>query len=272
MNRFFGNTWVRRLGLYVALPVALIYGAIQVMYPTCTFRYKLTAEVMTPDGLKTGSSVIEVSYSSVHPLPNPGRWRADTVLGEALYVDLGSGKNLFILLGRDKWGRIPSRTPGPENGFDGIAGGNDAIYEQQLAEGSLNVAWLPIEVFKVGRMPGNERAMQARANSYLGEGSVDVDFKNLPLLGTFADINKPETFNIVLPTDATKALGPGFALRRVTMQMVNEEPDVSKVKSVLPWLETLRSGLREPPDRMVPDMRASIGQRYFIALGYELGI
>jgi len=58
---------VSRLIVIPSIAAAVLGGMgyfwYQSNYPTCTFRYKLTAEVNTPDGVKTGSSVIEVSYS-----------------------------------------------------------------------------------------------------------------------------------------------------------------------------------------------------------------
>jgi hypothetical protein len=265
------NKWVRRLALWVLAPVALIYGWYQINYPTCTFRYKLTAEVMTPEGLKSGSSVIEVSYSSGHPIPNPGRWSADTVTGEAVYVDLGGGKNLFVLLGTDKWKRLASRKPGREESIDGIDGGNDAIVEKNLGEGSLNVLWMPVHIYKLGRKPGNERQMQNRADALLGQPSIQVPFKNLPLIGSFSDLSKPDSFEALVPNEINKVLGDGYVLQSVKIQIVTETP-VEKVSLVLPWLGKLVGGLREPPDRMKPDMRASIGQTYFKSYGYGLEI
>jgi hypothetical protein len=226
---------MRRFLIGVLLVVALIYGAFLFMYPTCTFRYKLTAEVMTPDGLKTGSSVIEVRYSSVHPLPNPGRWGLDKVTGEAVYVDLGGGKNLFILLGADRWERAPASTPGRQGGIDGIEGGNDAIMERQLTLGSLDVLWLPISVYKLGRIPGQERDMARRVNAHRGEAAVDVPLKNVPLIGSFADLQKPETFATSLPTDIREMLGNDYVLQAVKIQIVDEAVS-DKMGSILPWL------------------------------------
>jgi hypothetical protein len=213
--------------MWVVLPVALIYGFIQIMYPTCSFRYRLTAEVMTPKGLKTGSSVIEVSYSSLHPIPNPGRWSYDRVTGEAVYVDLGGGKNLFVLLGADKWERRASRTPGRQGGLN---------YEQ-MGEGSLNVLWLPVYIYKLGRFPGDEREMQSRVNAIRNSPAVEVPLANIPLLSSFEDMAKQETFNTVPPNDIGKVLGDGYVLKRVTIQVVDEEL-ASKMKALLPWLPT----------------------------------
>lgn len=237
MAGFLKNKWTRRLVIWGLAPVALIYSFIQFNYPTCSFRYKLTAEVMTPEGLKTGSSVIEVSYSSTHPLPNPGRWRADTVTGEAVYVDLGGGKNLFVLLGVDRWERMVSSTPSNEDGFDGLKGGNDYVLEDNLGKGSLNALWLPIQVYELGRKPGLEREMQRRANAMYGQAPVEVPLINLPMLGTFVDLSKPETFNTVLPTEINKVLGEGYELKSVKMQMV-EDYIVDQIFSITPWLST----------------------------------
>ncbi|HRA95283.1 MAG TPA: hypothetical protein PLL12_15080, partial [Aestuariivirga sp.] len=50
------------IGLIGAL--VIIYGAYWYSFPTVTINYRLTIEAMTPDGPKTGSTVIQVSYGS----------------------------------------------------------------------------------------------------------------------------------------------------------------------------------------------------------------
>lgn len=67
--------------------------------PTPDYRYRLTVEVATPEGLKTGSSVIEVqqgmgrsTMGGYEPLV---RYR---IRGEATAVDLPGGKTLYALL------------------------------------------------------------------------------------------------------------------------------------------------------------------------------
>ena len=57
---------------------------------TPTYRYRMTVEVETPEGLKTGSSVIEVStdVASEYTIPTPGKV-TNRVRGEAAAVDLG---------------------------------------------------------------------------------------------------------------------------------------------------------------------------------------
>jgi hypothetical protein len=195
----------------------------QLAYPTATFRYKLTAEVMTPDGLKTGSSVIEASYSSVNPLPNPGRWRSDSVAGEAVYVDLGRGKNLFVLLTNNLSGR-PDRD-------DNDRGGGD------FQKGALKPLSLPVRVFDLERMPGEERVMARQAREYLNQPARVIEPIHLPTLVTFRDINDPDSVEVVQSESLSKSLGEGYEWVKATVQITDEKP-VERIEGILPWLKT----------------------------------
>jgi hypothetical protein len=199
------------------------YAFCKATYPTTTFRYKLTAEVMTPQGLKTGSSVIEASYSSVNPLPNPGRWAADDLTGEAVYVDLGQGKNLFVLLTDRLSGRFDR---------DSNDRGGGTVYN-----GALKPLSLPIRVFDLERMPGEERVMARQAREYLNQPARLVDPINLPTLVTFRDIGDPNSVEVVQPESLSKSLGEGYELVKATLQITDEMP-VERIEGILPWLKT----------------------------------
>ena len=69
---------------------------------TPDYRYRLTVEVDTPQGLRTGSSVIEVqtSVAGEYSIPSPGAV-SHRVRGEAVAVDLPGGQTLFALLRSD---------------------------------------------------------------------------------------------------------------------------------------------------------------------------
>jgi len=86
-------------------PIVVLWAFYQYEYPTCAFRYKLTAEIQTPDGMKTGSSVMEVSYSHNDSGGGTGQSADLHMIDEATYVDLGQGKNLFVLLTNRESGR-----------------------------------------------------------------------------------------------------------------------------------------------------------------------
>src|SRR5277367_2801434 len=62
---------------------------------TESYRYKLTLAVNTPDGVKRGSSVVEVVFRE---FSFPERGTAHRLRGEALYLDLGRGARPLIAL------------------------------------------------------------------------------------------------------------------------------------------------------------------------------
>ena len=81
------------------LCLALAVAGCSLTDQTPAYRYRLTVEVDTPDGVKTGSSVSEVDteVAGGYSIPTPGRV-TNRVRGEAVTVDLGEGRVLFALL------------------------------------------------------------------------------------------------------------------------------------------------------------------------------
>src|SRR5438093_2984280 len=83
---------------------------------TESYRYKLTLAVNTPEGVKRGSSVVDVMFYEVS---FPERGTMHKLRGEALYLDLGPGaRPLIALLTRQLpkggSGRHWTRDAGPE--------------------------------------------------------------------------------------------------------------------------------------------------------------
>ena len=76
----------------LALLVALVIGD-QIRINRPGHKYRLTVEVETPDGIKSASGVMAVT-------PDRGYSRKGhtATSGDALFIDLGSGKNLVTLL------------------------------------------------------------------------------------------------------------------------------------------------------------------------------
>ena len=167
--------------------------------------------------------MIEVSYSSVHPIPNPGRWRSDSVTGEAVYVDLGGGKNLFVLLTNGRSGRI-------ERDRDYYGGGRSSG-----DGGSLRAITLPIKVYDLEPRPGQERVMARQVRNYLGDAARVVEPNNLPTLATFRDINDPDSVEVAQPQDLAAIFGQGYDLKRVILQ-ITSEPVSEGIESLLRWL------------------------------------
>jgi hypothetical protein len=230
VQRILNNWFVKWVLAPVAVLWALGWGYFQINYPTCTFRYKLTAEVMTPDGLKSGSSVVEVSYTTQSaPLSQGGRF--DSVLGEAAYVDLGDGKNLFVTLGTLDSAQPVQHWYSPNRGSPLI---EPSAYENM--KGALDPIWLPIKIFRLGRTPGNEREMCWRVSKFKDGTVQSVELSNLPTLVTFSDMHQPLTAKTVNPNDLATTFGAGYFMTakiEITTKKVTHVID-----GVLPWART----------------------------------
>ena len=88
---------MKKLIILLAIPL-LIYGAYKLAYPTYSWNQKLTLVVDTPEGVKTGASVINI-WVRYRPLILPDAGSVSHGLrGEATVVDLGGGRTLFALL------------------------------------------------------------------------------------------------------------------------------------------------------------------------------
>jgi hypothetical protein len=69
-----------------------------------SYRFRLTVEVDTSQGVRSGSSVLEVT-SQLQNLPGKGIVPLTSLTGEAVALDLPGGKTLFALIGRLASGR-----------------------------------------------------------------------------------------------------------------------------------------------------------------------
>ena len=90
------------LTMATALMSLGLTGCAQAEDATPDYRYRLTVEIDTPQGLRSGSSVIEVEQSmGSTAMSGFGRRLARRVRGEAVAVDLPDGRTLFALLRSD---------------------------------------------------------------------------------------------------------------------------------------------------------------------------
>ncbi len=93
----------------VAIIVAIV-GFISLAYPTYTHRYRLTIEISTPKGTKIGSGVIEAARRDNGWFPiSPNRYQY-LLRGDAIFVDLGDGKNVVALLAHGRFGETSEMT------------------------------------------------------------------------------------------------------------------------------------------------------------------
>ncbi len=195
--------WIGPLGLLAAL---FIGDQIRINRPG--HKYRMTVEVETPDGVKTGSGVLVVT-------PHRGYNRGNTRLsGDAVYVDLGGSKNVVATL---------------------------AHLDKTLDLDAINYVALRAYPEALGkRVNFNDMSKQT--------GIVPVKGALIPVLLAFADPANPGSARVVAPDDAEAVLGKGFRLRGVSAEVVPNgfwpidfggalgEPVTRAIAGKLPWL------------------------------------
>ncbi|MGK2909971.1 MAG: hypothetical protein ACSLE1_09285 [Sphingobium sp.] len=171
-------------------------------------RYRLTAEVETPEGISTGSSVIQTIWDR--------GLSGATVTGEAVAVDLPKGETLFVLLRTENnpdWaGGIPGiRAPRHE--------GPLSTAEEREGDAARSLTWI-------------------RANRdvhYLWGQNVPKDrAQYLPYMVRFRDIRAPKSIERVKPDDLSAIFGSGYRLKSLTVQ-ITDEPVTTGIERRFPW-------------------------------------
>ncbi len=199
-----------------ALVVGLYGLASLIRYPTIDIKYRLTIEAMTPEGPVQGSGIIQVSFGSYFSLA--GRGGVSTVTGEAIPVDLGEGKILFVTLTNNVSGR-PAR---PRT----LTGAQDSI-------------WLPVSVFNFKWRYGQELELARQVAAARQLGPRGFSLYALPTLVTFGNINDPLSVVVVRPERLSATFGKGYELANATMELT-DDPMTEQILTVLPWLPRLQ--------------------------------
>jgi hypothetical protein len=209
---------------------------------TVEYRYRLAIEFDTPDGVKSALSVIRVTRglaSALHPLKGVigPTWKLQ---GDAVFVDLGLGKNAIALL-----------THGAKGGSgDGIK----TIWVSAYGYPSLN------EDVWSGRVKVS--------------GLRELARDDVPTIITFTDIADPATAKVIFATDYHQrcmdkartmpncqtenfpvpideiagTLGAGYAFRRATVELVpNDTPVTRGIEDRIP---VMMAKLREQNKEM----------------------
>jgi hypothetical protein len=192
---------------------AVVWQAVKPASPSFVVRYRLTLEIDTPQGLRQGSSVIEtaVYMSKGKALLSEASGDRVETKGEAVFVDLGNGKNVIALL-----------TSGPK--------GDWADWHRYFLLGVFS--------------PSREREIRL-ADLASVSGTVTVDMTTnlrgspvLPTIITFTDTNDPLSAKVLgSKLDYVQALGEGFAFRRATVEIVpSDTPIAQGIEARLPMI------------------------------------
>ena len=199
------SKWAGLLGL-----LALIVGGDQIRINRPDHKYRLTVEVTTPAGTKTGSGIF-----AVVPDRNYNRSGRTTMRGEAVFVDLGQGKNIVALLAHQQGAKLDL---------------DDINYVALRAYGAA----------RGSRVSFKDMSRQT--------GIVPVQGELIPVLVSFGDLRDPSTARRVASDNAEAILGEGYAIRGFSAEVVPNgfwpidfggalgEPVTRGIEAKLPWL------------------------------------
>lgn len=198
-----GNLKKEELGMKkknIALCIFIVfavsgYAYFKHKYPSYTINYKLTISVDTPEGIKTGSTVRQISeHKALTAIDLPDVGRAPDVIGEAVVVDLGKQGLLF--------GLISNRS-----------------YREFL------------EAFPATNV--KQSGGRIRYYKTLPLGSKAVVKKNRPTLVYFKDADDPKTLERLVYGDLSKSFGEGVKTLDVTVEITNK-PITRGIEKYLP--------------------------------------
>jgi hypothetical protein len=195
-----------------ALAVSFLAGCAVAEDKAPDYRYRLTVEVETPEGLKTGSSVIEVKQALVRAGSSPANQAVERrVRGEAVAVDLPGGKTLFALLRSENdpdWANRIYVLLEPEKKQDFEDALDDAL--EITGERTLPRMW-----------PAN--VIMPRRSAY-------------PMMVTFGDPADPTSVAEVDPDDLAATFGDGVKLKRITVELTDDLV-TSGIEKRLGWID-----------------------------------
>lgn len=171
------------------------------------YRFKMTVEVETLQGVRTGSSVYEVQGFGTTDLTTGGTGSYTKLRGEAVAVDLPGDQTLFALLR--------------------MANGNSA--DDHLGIMSMRT---------MDPAMTNTKKDQSAKRIARGDGiksPVDVAPENYPMLVTFTDINDPKSVKRVDPANLAASFEVGVRLKRIVVE-VTDDAVTTGIEKRLAWL------------------------------------
>ena len=196
--------------------------------PAGSWRYKVTVEVDTPEGPKSGSAVREATVHSKRSIfGKRSTWI--TVKGEAVIVDLGERGVLFSIMGKTDYSIVFRSFPVPGNG-----------------PGAGGLTPKGIEYYKKLKKAGDVLIPE-----------------QYPMLVHFRDLSDPNTVELVLETNGCRQqnaqglcvdgelrvvknrfeefFGTGVSLKKIRIEMTDETV-TERIIAFLPWLLKVGGG------------------------------
>lgn len=177
-------------------------------YPYGSWRYKITVEIETPEGIKSGYAIREVTavmQPQITPETQPVNYG---VIGEAVVIDLGDRGVVFALLG----------------------------YTEVFKAFPIHPKTTEELIKYYSNLPAGKKAVLTNAHPQI----VTFTDINDPLtvkmvLGSRFNVEKQDIDPV---NDFEALLGQGVKLKQVLIE-ITDEPVTWKIDKILPWLNGL---------------------------------
>ncbi|MBI1301219.1 MAG: hypothetical protein GC137_06105 [Alphaproteobacteria bacterium] len=180
-------------------------------YPYGSWNYRITVNIETPEGLKSGSAVRKMTRA-VPMLNLPQATGHYGVEGEAVVIDLGERGTVFALIDWDSYNEVYKALPQPKNA--------------QMWD---------IEYY-MGLKPGTKG---------------DLPPEEYPKMVSFGDVDDPSTQKLLYFVHANgvtnsyeEVLGDGVQLKSITIEITDDSVTWGIIDKFIPSLEEGRYGAK----------------------------
>ena len=214
-----------------AIALTCVLASVAACQKLPTYRYKITVEVQTPQGIRTGSAVREVA-SHTEPRITPEMGGVHVALkGEAVVVPLSNGKSVYALLTADDASGFPA-----------------AVAEEVL-----------------GPAGGYPRGPYADIVAYLASHRVRgiVPPRAYPKFVSFTDKRDPKTVYLVKPKSTPPVADNEVLIKKISIETAGEAVTRS-IEKDLPWLVWLRTSLMGSVSYYPNVLADSMGRSAFV--------
>jgi hypothetical protein len=223
-------------GFLIALVVLVLgMGALaagyKYKYPNYTYRYRLTVNIEVDGRIRSGSSVIEVTWHGGPEIGDVGPY-SPTLRGQGALIDLEDrGVVVATLINGEDYGRAK--------------------------DGALGALWIAPLAFGFGtsvdEMP---RFLKLR-------GKREIALNNLPRFLWFSNPQDPTTAKKLLVQDIPSNFGPSARFVGASVE-ITSDPIVIDIRQKFPWLKPLED---KPPGSNIIYLPNKIGINRYLFIG-----
>lgn len=193
------------------LVAALALSGCDALIGNGTYRFRMTVEVETPDGIKSGSGVYQVNVAQRLQVTPESKVRKVTLTGESVPVEIAPGQTLFTLLKTNS--------------------AHSSLFLMSLRNLQPNCR----QTYGSPEECTVDALVSRLADAGPGKPMI-VKPEDYPMLVTFGDLNDPTSVDRVDPDDLAASFGEGVELKRITVQLT-DDPVTTGIEQRLGWLE-----------------------------------